>query len=153
MKKHFSVWIICVLFLPLMACSPQEKKSLALSKPICLSTQSECQIQTSFGTLSVLFDRERITPEVEFSIFVGNKQLNTPIIVTGYMEGKSMYMGKIPLFFSQQPTQGMYMTNTLLGSCTDKKMEWLLHLNIKPLDADKNIKPEVFTVTFASIRE
>lgn len=149
--------IFTVFFLSIIACSKQEKEMEIPVKPICLASQSTCQITTSFGEFSVLFDRDLITTETEFTIFVGNNSLNKNVVVTGFMEGKNMYMGKIPLFFTQNKSQNNHTATTMLGSCTDKEMMWLLQLTVKSKSVnqiDKRIvaDEEHFTVEFTSTR-
>lgn len=160
-RNSFNLLFVSVLLLGVFSCSKQEKLPLTLSVPICLENQSECMINTQFGELSVLFNQIKITPENEFAIFVGSENIDDRFKVTGYIEGKTMYMGKIPLFFSKEKNKGFKVANTMLGSCSDKVMVWILQLTVTRApnkNTDSNAlnaqsKEEHFSIEFTSVRE
>ncbi len=149
--KPVLLFTIIILF-SLFSCSKQEKTITTLKVPTCLESQSLCQINTQVGKLSILFDHSTIRPEAEFTIFIGNNALTQNFTVTGFMEGKSMYMGKIPLFFSTKINNGYKEAKTMLGSCSEKEMIWLLQLTITPVSNATNIEPEHFSIEFTSMR-
>lgn len=158
-----SIYLLYIgtLLLGVFSCSEKEKTSLVLLHPICLASQSQCTITTQFGELSVLFDQKIITPENEFSIWVGNENIDESFIITGFLEGKTMYMGKIPLFFAKGKQRGFRIANAMLGSCSDKNMVWTLQLTVtQESNANTNAnrlnaqsKEEHFSIEFTSIRE
>ncbi|XQW83628.1 hypothetical protein ACOYR1_10740 [Thalassotalea piscium] len=145
--------IMCTFLVGIVSCSKDKKATVERIEPQCLASQSACQITTSFGKLSVLFDQKAIIPEQEFTLFVGNKSLEQGFNITGFIEGKSMYMGKIPLFFSSEKVNGFKTAQTMLGSCTDKKMIWSLQLTLVPTSETANNQPESFSIEFTSIRD
>ena len=49
--------------------------------------------------------------------------------VEGHLEGRDMYMGKIPLFFTYQ--NGKFVAQTMVGACTESSMIWTMHLAIE----------------------
>ncbi|GHE83841.1 hypothetical protein [Thalassotalea profundi] len=156
MRASVYLLIVGAFLLCITSCSKPDKtdsKNAILQKiePTCLVSQSACKIMTHFGELSVLFSEKKITPESEFSILVGNDKFNENFKVTGFIEGKSMYMGKIPLFFSNEQQLGYHIAHTMLGSCSDKKMIWVIQLTVEPL-LDNQHK-EHYSIEFTSIRE
>ena len=77
----------------------------------CIPSQSTCEVDTTFGTLLVKFNVDKVLTERPFNIRVEFKKdhlLNDNIrpensyTIVGYMEGKTMFMGKIPLLFTEE---------------------------------------------------
>jgi len=137
--------------------------------PQCLPSQSQCLVETSLGTFNVNFsinpDHNKVITEVPFHIVVEfaaptNTSLNINSI-EGYLEGRDMFMGKIPAFFSQLSSNNTSINNTsiniaeiLLGSCSEDIMTWRLWLTIELGDKDQpNIKQtKSFFIDFDSHR-
>lgn len=50
--------------------------------------------------------------------------------ISAELTGVSMYMGRIPLRFMQDPSTGLWQTDFMLGACADPKMTWRLTLTL-----------------------
>lgn len=100
-----------------------------------------------FSSLTLLNDNAmqlKLTPghaPVEMPLLL---QLSTSnaVSVTGELTGVSMYMGKVPLRFSQQ--QGVWQAEFLLGACSDPKMLWQLQLQVQYADGQTRKLTEQF---------
>ena len=163
MAKFYPVFF---LFLSMLtACTPAIKKTPVTVIPQCLESQSQCVVETQFGKIEVLFNRNKILTEVPFTIylkFINEDSAKAYKIaqVKAYMEGKEMFMGKIPVFFSVTEQKNTLMAETLLGSCSEEQMVWRLwltvsseeQLNNKEEASDKKSAEETFFIDFNSSR-
>lgn len=140
--------LLLMLFFGLIACSPEKTDKISAIVPHCLKSQSKCFIETKFGRIEVLFNQEKVLTERPFKIYLnvteisdtkGNKDITETeekeprykiSKVKSYMEGKEMFMGKIPVFFSSSKQEEVMIAETLLGSCSEDKMVWRLWLTV-----------------------
>ncbi|KUM53797.1 hypothetical protein [Rheinheimera sp. EpRS3] len=84
---------------------------------------------------------------IQLELSPGHAPVETPLLlqltaadvfsVSGELTGVSMYMGKVPLRFSQH--QGMWQAEFLLGACSDPDMLWQLQLEVQFADGKKRI--------------
>jgi hypothetical protein len=129
----------------------------------CLTSQSICEAKTIFGKISVKFNVGKVLTEHPFSIRVELKKdhlLNDNFSpkdlysVVGYMEGKTMFMGKIPLFFSEDITteQNYFVAETMLGSCSENNMVWRLWLTVEKKSENNDKQQTSFFIDFQSSR-
>ncbi|GAA6204351.1 hypothetical protein [Thalassotalea sp. SU-HH00458] len=137
-----------VLIFLLMGCFPK-KQSVNYIAPQCLSSQSQCHVYIEQTRFDVLFNVARVTPEQTFNIIVKAKLLEDKFLVNGFLEGKEMYMGKIPLFF-EKDGQGNFVASTMLGSCAEKEMIWRMWLTIS--EQDNPDKAQQVFIDFTSYR-
>lgn len=150
--------VVVILFIfNLFACNPiqqaSQKKSTHPQVPFtCLTSQSSCEVSTDLGTFTIEFsgqvDTGKVKTELPFQIqltFVGmaeNFQLKN---VSSYLEGKSMFMGKIPVFFQMtENSSDTTIAQTLLASCSDEVMTWRLWFTVEVEQADKITKQDFF---------
>jgi len=147
-----------LLLFMLSSCTDIEKVNLHYIYPQCISGQSNCSVITSFGLINIKFNVETVIPENPFIVVVElNHQqelkLNGKLKITGYLEGKNMYMGKIPLFFSETDNKEIkkenFQADVLLGSCSENEMIWRMWLII----TDDNGGKETIFIDFTSIRD
>lgn len=54
--------------------------------------------------------------------------------VSAELTGVSMYMGRIPLRFSQDAATGGWISEFMLGACSDPKMTWQLQITLTDLN-------------------
>lgn len=137
-------FILFLVLNALFACQPADKKNTVLTDPKCLPGQSQCVINTPQGEFTVLFNVERVLTETPFEItvlYLGNqvdeKQVNSNANskadnkgvekISGYLEGKDMFMGKIPLFLTENKLNE-FNSQVMLGSCSRPDMVWRLWL-------------------------
>jgi hypothetical protein len=141
-----------VLFFILMGllqgCLPK-KQHVIYTEPHCLTSQSQCYITLEQARFEILFNVDTVTPEQAFEIIVKGHSPEDNFLIKGYLEGKDMYMGKIPLFF-EEDEQGNFVASTMLGSCSEKQMIWRLWLSIS--NQDKPNKAQQVFIDFTSYR-
>jgi len=155
------------LLLILSACKPiGEQNSTSNNSALvlqCIESQSRCEISTELGIFSIRFSQHQLsdTVKTELPFFIELSeliQINTAnksnqsteqsiTNVSAYLEGKDMFMGKVPLFFEQGANQGTYMAQSLLASCSEELMVWRLWIT-----ADRGDLTKTFFVDFTSQR-
>jgi len=139
----------------------------------CLTSQSECRINTVKGGVKVSFSqqsfiastdnlsaqasiqtRDYIGTELPFAIIVEplNKSDATITVskISGYIEGKDMFMGKIPLLFTKEVQDKEFIALSSLGSCAEDIMVWRLWLTFKFTDNQEST--ETVFIDFKSLR-
>ena len=147
-----------------MGCS-QDRNEPELIIPFqCIDDQSTCKVLTKFGTILVKFNVKKILTELPFSIRLEFKKdhllsdntrpqyLNS---VNGYMEGKTMFMGKIPLFFNNQlegNEDNPFIAETMLGSCSEDRMTWRIWITLEMIDVNNNKDQTTFFIDVDSTR-
>ena len=136
--------LLTMIIVTLMACTPSKKSETFSVDPQCLKNQSKCVVETKFGKVHILFNKNKILTEDPFNIYLMLEDLNLvkdrlvknnkPKVkykfstISSYMEGKEMFMGKIPIMFSSSNQENVMVAETLLGSCSEEKMVWRLWL-------------------------
>jgi len=128
----------------------------------CLSSQSVCEVDTKLGKVLVNFNSEKVLTELPFKILVefknntlkNNKDRSQDLFkIEGYMEGRTMFMGKIPLFFTESVgSPQSYIAETMLGSCSEDVMTWRLWLTIEIQAVNGQAEQTSFFVDFNSTR-
>ena len=135
--------VVILLMLVTLACDPiqQGTQKDQHNKPktfTCLTSQSECDINTELGLYTIQFsgqvEQGRIKTELPFVIqlqFTGSKQAYQLKSLSSYLEGKDMFMGKIPMFFQRdQKMANTMVAETLLASCSEEIMTWRLWFQV-----------------------
>ncbi|WP_152593761.1 hypothetical protein [Thalassotalea sp. ND16A] len=85
------------------------------SAGVCVQTQK-------IGSFELNALPKRVKAESEINFQLASKDNAALEIQSAWLEGKDMYMGKIPLFFNAE--NGVYEANTLIGACTEEQMIW-----------------------------
>ena len=131
-----------------MGCSQDKNEHEQIIPFQCISDQSQCEIITKFGAVLVKFNVEKVLAELPFQIQLEFKKdhllsdIPHPKIinsVVGYMEGKTMFMGKIPLFFNRQlegDEDYSFIAETMLGSCSEDRMTWRIWITLEMIDVN-----------------
>ena len=151
------VFIVFLFFFNLSACNPvkqaSQQRNMSPQIPFtCLSSQSRCDISTELGTFTIdfsgLIDAGRVKTELPFKIQLTfnamnqNSQLSS---VSSYLEGKSMFMGKIPVFFQRSESNSNSTTaETMLVNCSEEEMTWRLWFAVEIEQADKSVQQDFF---------
>ena len=148
----------------LSACKPVSEQdsvnTLNPLVPLCIASQSQCQVNTELANFSIKFSQQQLSDKVktELPFFIELTELvessqsdqvakeNTTNI-SAYLEGKDMFMGKVPVFFEQSGKAGVYSAQSLLASCSEENMDWRLWIT-----ADISGKTQTFFVDFTSQR-
>ena len=152
-----------MFFLNIAACEPisavsNKKTNQQLSPFVCLSSQSQCDIQTDYGNFNLRFSQDmqeegKIKTELPFQLKLSFEPLNESSQIkniSSYLEGKTMFMGKIPIFFQEQSTNIM-VAESLLANCSEDVMTWQLWIQIEVL-VDEKIQQQDFFLYFDSQR-
>lgn len=157
--------VVIILFIfTLLACHPiqqaSQKKNTQLKSPfMCLASQSRCEVITDFGAFTIQFsgqiDAGKIKTELPFEIqLILNAKVKDSTLksVSSYLEGKTMFMGKIPVFFQMsEQRKNSIIAESLLASCSEEVMVWRLWFTVEIEQADQIIK-ENFFIDFDSKR-
>lgn len=147
----FKTLIFIIIALFLLACGKNKKNDIPHIEPQCLPSQSQCVIETTIGDIEVLFDKKRVLTEVPFHIFVKGDSDIKLVSAKGFLEGKEMFMGRVPVLFDLD--QSVFKAETLLGSCSEEQMIWLLWLTIDYQEQNSTvIKQTSFNIEFTSFR-
>lgn len=159
------VFVVILLFFNLLSCGPVSKatKVNKADKPlsfVCLTSQSECEVNTKYGRFTIQFSGEPsqayIKTELPFYVKLKFDAKNTSDqlkSISSYLEGKDMFMGKIPVFFENGAKQehNLMMAESLLASCSEEIMTWLFWFNIEIL-VDGVVQQQDFLIEFDSKR-
>ena len=152
--------------------------TLQEANTVCLTSQSKCTVTTKLGDFDVRFSQsnplpehtadntfkkkndaviDQILTELPFSIII-NKVNNTErssqvITISGYLEGKDMFMGKVPVFFDKEADSQLFIATSLLASCSENTMIWRLWLTVKQgITKEGANKEQSFFIDFESLR-
>ncbi|XPF95165.1 hypothetical protein ACM9HF_03895 [Colwellia sp. RE-S-Sl-9] len=154
-------FVLVFLVFCFFGCEQNKKAKIEMRELKCISTQTPCLIKSPSGNFSVLFNIEPVVTENPFDIVLISESKYSIQKVSAYMEGKNMFMGKIPLFFElklaenepyYQGQKMRYVANTMLGSCSEENMRWIILFEvILDTPQGKNII-ERFSVEFDSVQ-
>lgn len=72
---------------------------------------------------------------------------DSTIKLSAYLEGRDMFMGKVPVFFDKKQEQNLYLAESLLASCTEEEMVWRLWIT-----AEKEGETQTLFIDFTSKR-
>ena len=160
----FKIIIVILFFINISACEPIQKASIKqnIQKKTsftCLKSQSECEIHTESGDFIVQFSgealQERIKTELPFQIQIKLDENNEAYRlreISSYLEGKTMFMGKIPIFFEIDKSVGNSMiAESLLASCSEEVMTWRLWVQVEII-SDGKVQQQNFFIDFDSQR-
>lgn len=157
---------LCALFLSITACKPvQEQKINNKAMPIeprCITSQSQCEVGNDKVRFTVEFSQYQYQDQLvdniktELPVFIqltelpsGNtaNQVANITKVSAYLEGRDMFMGKVPVFFDKKDESTVYLAESLLASCTEEQMVWRLWIT-----AEIAGEEQTFFVDFMSQR-
>ena len=149
-----------ILVILLTACKPVQEQSVNnnLKATQCITSQSACQIATKLGNVSVKFAQHQLTDKIKtelpFSMELTvlpekEAEVKQPSItkVSAYLEGRDMFMGKVPVFFQANEDGSSYKAESLLANCTEEQMVWRLWITLAAKD-----QQQTFFVDFTSMR-
>lgn len=134
--------VFLLFFILINGCKNADKVPRATIEPRCMEFQEKCEIKFGENTLHVQFDVEKLKPEQAFNIYLNNTLSTENIEYSGYMEGVTMYMGKIPLFFDRLDNN-INKAEVMLGSCSTSKMTWRIWLIIKNKTTNTTVKKSI----------
>jgi hypothetical protein len=160
----FKIIIVIVFILNLLACDPiqQTSRQREIQKHpffICLTSQNKCEVKSEFGRFIIKFSgealQERIKTELPFQIQLeldATNAVSQLMSVSSYLEGKTMFMGKIPVFFEiDKNSNNTLIAESLLASCSEEVMTWRLWLQVEII-TDGEVGQQNFFIDFDSQR-
>ena len=155
MTRRYLLLVLVTLFI--CGCSPAPKNDIPHISPQCLASQSECVVSTAIGDFEILFNKEKLLTETPFTIYVNYRGDKKVSMLTGYLEGKEMYMGKVPVFFklatNEKYPEGRFQAETLLGSCSEDTMVWTFWITATITNqASQESENQSFFIEFSSSR-
>lgn len=168
------VIVLIVLFFNILACGPTPQTANIHDNTlkigfVCLKNQSQCDVTTPYGRFFIEFSgvalQTYIKTELPFQIQLRFEPVNEAYqlkSISSYLEGKSMFMGKIPVFFEKNSIQSnsiqdnrvennTMVAESLLASCTEDIMTWRLWFKVEIL-ADDVLQQQDFFIEFDSER-
>ncbi|MCF2909054.1 hypothetical protein L1285_12065 [Pseudoalteromonas sp. DL2-H2.2] len=87
---------------------------------------------------------EKLRPESPFELYF-NTQAPGVKLKAAWLEGVTMYMGKIPVFFEQQGSS-LWSAQVMVGACSEPVMEWRMTVEtVNRINGNEYVK----NVTFA----
>lgn len=164
----FKIIPFLVAILLISACKPAAEQGSTIEQnmalPQCIQSQSQCEIITELATVSIKFSQVQLSGNIKTELpfyleltelaKVEDKtsQLNMSkqpglTNVSAYLEGKDMFMGKIPVFFDEHKDGNKFLAQSLLASCTEEQMIWRLWVTI-----ERSGKEQRFFIDFTSQR-
>ncbi len=155
--------IIVILFVfNILACNPVQQTSQENNKQqqypfICLASQSRCEVNTDVGTFNIQFSGQvamgKVKTELPFQIQLkfNAKAKNSQLTkVSSYLEGKTMFMGKVPVFFQKtEKSSDLMVAESLLANCSEKVMAWRLWFTV---EVEQAATQQSFFIDFDSER-
>ena len=129
------IYFIC-LVVYFLATKNTDEKGVDAPQLACQDFQSSCDVMIGEQAYTISFDRKTLIPEEPFSIVIEPSNVSSIPLpqLSGFMEGVTMYMGKVPLVFEQaldinsEHTKHIFKATTVLGSCNENKMTWRIWL-------------------------
>lgn len=160
-KKTTVIFLLsCLIY----GCSPDKVHKEPNIPFQCVTSQTTCEVTTTLGIVVVNFNVNKVLTELPFKIRVAFKKdfaeknkiaSENKLKVSGYMEGKTMFMGKIPLFFIQNEQnikKEQFIAETMLGSCSEDSMTWRAWITLEQQEKGGDKKQTTFFIDFDSSR-
>jgi len=154
--------IVILFIINVFACGPVQQTSSKNKTSIdphflCLASQSNCDVKTKDGIFNIQFsgkiEQGKIKTELPFHIQIGFKGIDDAYqikSISSYLEGKTMFMGKIPVTFKVNKTN-VRVAESLLASCSEEVMTWRLWFKVEII-ADGEVHQQDFFIDFDSER-
>jgi len=160
--KFVVTMFVITMLLNVISCKPMTnadtKKRQVSHSFACIASQHACEKTTGLGDFTVQFSGElaqgKLKTELPFYIrlkFKGAKNSYKLQKVESFMEGKDMFMGKVPVFFNVSSDNNAFIAKTLLASCSEEVMTWRLWFTVN-INIEDNIKQQRFFIDFDSQR-
>ncbi|MEW6992737.1 hypothetical protein AADZ84_00495 [Colwelliaceae bacterium MEBiC 14330] len=134
----FKLSYVCLVILLISACKPTvENSQNQLPEELqCIDSQSECEVATKLANFSIKFSQNQLTSNIKaeepftiaLTVLAPNQQhvhKDNITKITAHMEGRDMFMGKVPVFFQQNQNGHTFIAESLLASCSGN-MVWRL---------------------------
>ncbi|QOL25040.1 hypothetical protein LP316_12100 [Thalassotalea sp. LPB0316] len=133
MNRFISLLLTAVFLFT--ACGEQTKPEQEQQIRFCLNGKVECLVSSDKYSVRLLTNVEQVSPETLFSVALEIENVAQLTKVSGYLEGVSMYMGKIPLVFNIGNSDKQFIANGFVGSCSEPQMYWRIIVDFEFIDA------------------
>lgn len=157
--------VVIIIIFNVLACEPmspatQMNKAETQHSYVCIKSQNQCGVNTPYGQFTIQFSGDTnqtyIKTELPFYAqlrFDAAKEAYRLKNVSSYLEGKTMFMGKIPVFFEVGENQesNTRVAESLLASCSEEIMTWLFWFKVEIL-VDGEVQQQDFFIEFDSER-
>ncbi|MDP4537407.1 hypothetical protein Q3O60_14535 [Alkalimonas collagenimarina] len=121
--------LVIILLLMLQACQPLQQ-----------NYDSELLL---YGTTTEQLTISPANVPVESLLRLDFQTVDTVVAITGEIIGVSMYMGRIPLHFSELNATH-WRAELLLGACSDPAMEWRIIVTVQYASGKEQLLSETF---------
>ncbi|WP_440877280.1 hypothetical protein [Thalassotalea sp. PLHSN55] len=112
-------------------CKPSVEQPSLYVEPACLAEQNICRVTTPIAEFEVRFNVKKVRAEIPFEIVIVSQESIEDLQFNAHLEGKDMFMGKVPVFFqSLEDDNNVVKASTLLASCSEDVMTWQLVLTV-----------------------
>ena len=108
----------------LIACGPQ---ALSIEEQRQGASCQPNQLCEYDNQVKIWLSEQQITPETPFEIHLSLP--STLLVHSAKLEGITMYMGYIPVFF--EPRNDILVAQGMVGICSERNMTWKLTLEVK----------------------
>lgn len=125
--------IFFVIFCIFLQTACDDKMSHKMPRKMSHNTNQKSLITDAKLVINPL----QVIPESEFDIvlsFASDNDRNVKVL-SAFMQGESMYMGKIPVFFKASSTN-QFVAKAMVGVCSVKEMIWKITVVYKFADSD-----------------
>ncbi|TEW52527.1 hypothetical protein [Psychromonas algicola] len=107
-------------------------EALILDESVC-DFSKDCTFNSPFGAFTLSVEEREITPESWFHLTLKSELKNWKVLSAKTI-GKTMFMGKIPMQFSQvTEIEGQFISTTksMVGVCTTDRMLWRFDITVE----------------------
>jgi hypothetical protein len=143
--QHFIIFVSLVFIVFIGMNLTNVNKSLNATEQ-CILSNNACLFSNDTLDLSIVFKQ---TPIIEEEMFIDFTLSSDFAVTKAWIEGESMYMGKIPVTIKAVNNQATVEGVTFLGSCSQPKMQWRLLVEVKNKQADQTF---VYSALFSTRR-
>ena len=132
-QKAVQIFIILLVLIALVVWKTIDSNKEVENKPVDIQQSlvecdysAPCEFRAEKGAFWLSVQDPPIKAEqwINFSL---QSELKNWRIIEAKIVGKSMFMGRIPVFFKTEK-EGGFSAKTLVGACTSDKMVWTLQI-------------------------
>ncbi|QDP01209.1 hypothetical protein [Thalassotalea sp. PS06] len=130
MRIFYTVIIVAIIGV-LVTINLNRKENIDLRQtgvPLCNFQVEPCSYEMDTTKALLTSSVEKIRPEEAFQFSLQFPEAQNAEIKSAFIEGRDMYMGKIPVFFTSEGDK--YRSDVLLGACTEAQMVWRMTVNV-----------------------
>lgn len=130
MRIFYTVIIVAIIGV-LVTINLNDEENIDLRQtgvPLCNFQVEPCSYDMGTTKAVLTSSIEKIKPEELFEFSLQIPDAENAEIKSAFIEGRDMYMGKIPVFFTSDGDK--YRSEVLLGACTEAQMVWRMTVNV-----------------------